>query len=45
MTQPQSQFSQQVSVQSASTTARFAASMISVRTVAFSLLVDRALSA
>lgn len=45
MTQPQSQLSQQVSTQDASPAARFATSMVSIRTVAFSLLVDRALSA
>jgi hypothetical protein len=45
MTQPQSQLSQQVSTPVESLTARFAVSMASVRTAAFSLLVDRALSA
>jgi hypothetical protein len=45
MTQPQSQPSQQVSTQATTSTARFAASMGGVRTVAVSLLVDRALGA
>ncbi|SDH46850.1 hypothetical protein SAMN05216466_11076 [Paraburkholderia phenazinium] len=45
MTQPQAQQFQQVSTQSAGPAFRFAASMSSVRTVALSLLVDRALSA
>ncbi|MEW6342634.1 MAG: hypothetical protein AB1704_18405 [Pseudomonadota bacterium] len=45
MTQPQAQQPQQVSGQSAAPASRFPASMSGVRTVAFSLLVDRALSA
>lgn len=45
MTQPQPQLSQHVSTQDVSLTARFAISMAGMRTVAFSLLVDRALSA
>jgi len=45
MTQPQSQPTQPVSTQRTSSVARFAASMCSMRTVAVSLLVDRALSA
>ena len=45
MTQPQSQPPQQVSTQAATSPARFAASMSGVRTVAFSLLVDRVLGA
>jgi hypothetical protein len=45
MTQPQAQQPQQVSTQSATPASRFAMSANSVRTVAVSLLVDRALSA
>jgi hypothetical protein len=45
MTQPQAQQPQQVSTQSATPASRFAVSANSVRTVAVSLLVDRALSA
>jgi hypothetical protein len=45
MTQPQAQQPQQVSSQSAAAVSRFSASMSGARTVAFSLLVDRALSA
>jgi hypothetical protein len=45
MMQPQSQLSQQVPNQNALPAARFAMAMDSVRTVALSLLVDRALSA
>lgn len=45
MTQPQPQQPQQASVQSAVPVSRFALSTGSIRTVAFSLLVDRALSA
>jgi hypothetical protein len=45
MTQPQPQQPQQVSTQSATPASRFAVSANSVRTVALSLLVDRALSA
>jgi hypothetical protein len=45
MSQPQAQQPQQVSSQRTALVSRFAASMSSVRTVAVSLLVDRALSA
>jgi hypothetical protein len=45
MTQSQSPLSQQGSARGVSPTAWFATSMIGIRTVAFSLLVDRALSA
>ncbi|HEY1996200.1 hypothetical protein [Paraburkholderia sp.] len=45
MMQPQPQQSQQTSPQLPFSTLRFAASVSSMRTVAFSLLVDRALSA
>ncbi|WP_181969849.1 hypothetical protein [Paraburkholderia sp. DHOC27] len=45
MTQLQTQLSQHVSISDTSPTARLVASMMSIRTVAVSLLVDRALSA
>ena len=45
MTQPQAQQPQQTSTQSAVPASRFVMSNRSIRTVAFSLLVDRALGA